>query len=286
MNAAASRTARTVLAATALASAACSAPEPQSDLDHRKEQTAVAQQRAESALERDDVRGALRQYQLALDRSRAVEDQDATATGLLNIAAVLHRSGDFTAARAKLIELLEHQPPFVPAYAGRAEARLALIELQTNRVADAARHAARAQELCPPACPWQLPLLVVEAGIALRSGDPAGAQTRAQAAVDAARAAKDIREEANAWRLLGEAAGENGRGTQARDAFLAALSLDRKAELPERIALDLLALARLELALGNRGPAQVYARRAAEVAEGARLAAPLAAARELERSAQ
>jgi hypothetical protein len=54
-------------------------------------------------------------------------------------------------------------------------------------------------------------------------------------------------------------------------------------EAPERIALDLLGRARLELKLGERAAARSYARRAAEVAEGARLAALLAAARELQR---
>ena len=85
----------------------------------------LVQQRAHGALARGDVRGAQNQFLDVLDRGRAVEDQDTVAIGLLNLAAVLHRSGELAASRARLIELLEHQPPFAPEFAGRAEARLA-----------------------------------------------------------------------------------------------------------------------------------------------------------------
>jgi hypothetical protein len=115
----------------------------------------------------------------------------------------------------------------------------------------------------------------------LRSGDLASAEVRALATRTAAASANDIREEANSLRILGEIAGERGQGAEARAALLAALELDRKSAIPERIALDLLALSRLELALGERKAARDYARRAADVADAARLAALLAAARGL-----
>jgi hypothetical protein len=195
------------VAAVSLLAACGSAPAPRTERELRQEQGQLAQQRATRALARDDLRGAQGQYQAALDQARATEDPDAVAIGLLNLAAVLHRSGDLAAARAKLAELLAQQPPFGPAYTGRAEARLALIELQSNRLGEAAGHAQRADALCPAACPWRLALANVQAGIALRSGDLAGAEARARAALAAAAAAKDAREEANARRLLAEIAG-------------------------------------------------------------------------------
>ena len=239
------------------------------------------QQRAHGALARGDLRRAQDQFQGALDRGRAVEDQDTVAITLLNVAAVLHRSGDLAASRAKLIELLEHQPPFAPEFTGRAEARLALIELQSKRLEESARHAQNAEALCGASCPWWLALGNIQASIAVRSGDLAGAEVRALATRTAAASANDIREEANSLRILGEIAGERGQGAEARAALLAALELDRKAAIPERIALDLLALSRLELALGERKAARDYARRAADVAEAARLAELLAVARGL-----
>lgn len=273
--------------AAVVALAACAGPAPLSEGDRRREQSAQAHQRASAALARGEYGTAQQQYEQALDRGRAVEDQDATAIGLLNVAAVLHRGGDFAAARAKLLAVIEREPPLGPGYVGRAEARLALIELQTDRVAEAARHAARAGELCPPAdCPWRLALLNVEAGIALQSGDLATAESRARATLAAAARAGEPGEEANARRLLGEVAERGGRGADAREAFLAALALDRKMETPERIALDLLSLARLELGLGNRDAGRAYARRAADVAEGAKLAAVLGTARALLREAK
>jgi tetratricopeptide (TPR) repeat protein len=205
--------------AGSLLSACASPPPAQSDSERRGEQIAVAQHRADRALLRDDLRGAQNQYQLALDRGRAARDPDAIAVVLLNLAAVLHRDGDLAAARAQLMELLASQPPFGPPYAGRAEARLALIELQSNRLDEAARHAQNAEALCTAStCPWRIALANVQAGIALRSGDLAGAEARARAALAAATAAQDVREEANARRLLGEIAGERGRATGMREA--------------------------------------------------------------------
>jgi len=275
-----------VAAAAVIATASCSSPAPQTATERRQEQVALAQQRAGEALARDDLQRARDQLQIALDRGRAVEDQAAVATGLLNVAAVLHRAGDLPGARKRLLDLLEHQPPLAAEYRGRAEARLALIELQSRRIEEAALHARRAEALCATECAWRLALGNVQAGIALRTGDLAGAETRAQATRAAAASANSIREEANALRLLGEIAGERGRGAEARAALLAALDLDRKAEIPERIALDLLALSRLELALGERKAARDYARRAADVAEAARLTALLSAARGLLRDVQ
>jgi len=265
----------------ALATLSCSSPAPQTAAEQSREEAMLVQQRAHGALARGDVRGAQNQFLDVLDRGRAVEDQDTVAIGLLNIAAVLHRSGELAASRARLIELLEHQPPFAPEFAGRAEARLALIELQSKRLEESARHAQNAEAHCGASCPWRLALGNIQAGIALRSGDLASAEVRALATRTAAASANDIREEANSLRILGEIAGERGQGAEARAALLAALELDRKSAIPERIALDLLALSRLELALGERKAARDYARRAADVADAARLAALLAVARGL-----
>ena len=278
---AAARGRRAVWAIAALATVSCSSPAPQTAAEKSREEAVLVQQRAHGALARGDTRGAQDQFQGALDRGRAIEDQDTVAIGLLNLAAVLHRSGDLAAARARLNELLGHQPPFAPEFAGRAEARLALIALQAKRLEESARHAQNAEALCAASCPWRIALGNIQAGIALRNGDLAGAEARALATRTAAASANDIREEANSLRILGEIAGERAQGAQARAALLAALELDRKSAIPERIALDLLALSRLELALGERKAARDYARRAADVAEAAHLEALLAAARGL-----
>ena len=270
-----------VIAAVALLGA-CGTMPPQSEAERRREHSAQAHQRASEALARGDHGRALSHYEAALARNRAVESQDAVAVNLLNLAAVLHRAGDFAGARARLTELIRHDPPFEAGYVGRAEARLALLELQLWRTAEAAQHAARADDLCSQAqCPWRAALLTVLAGIALENGDLDAAAGRAREAQAAAARSGDRQEEANAWRMLGEVAGRTGRSDEARAALSAALDIDRAIEAPDRIALDLLALARLELAQDRRAEARGYARRAAAVAESARLAGLVAAAREL-----
>lgn len=202
-----------------LLSACVSAPAPQTETELRREQVSIAQQRGSRALAGDDYRAARAQYQLALDRSRSLGDQDGVAVGLLNLAAVLHREGELEEARARLTELLAIQPAFAAAYTGRAEARLALIALQSSRLEDATRHAQRAEALCPAAaCAWRIALANIQARIALRSGDLAGAEARARAALQAAESAKDVREEANARRLLAEIADERQRAAGARGA--------------------------------------------------------------------
>jgi hypothetical protein len=194
-----------------------SAPPPQTEAELRREQISLAQQRGNRALASDDHRSARGYYQLALDRSRALADQDGVATGLLNLAAVDHRAGLLADARARLVELLDYRPPFAAPYIGRAEARLALIDLQSNRLDEAARHAQRAQALCPAsACAWRIALQNVQAGIALRGGDLPGAEARAREALAAAISAKDAREEVNARLLLEEIAGERARSAGAR----------------------------------------------------------------------
>src|SRR5688572_25498146 len=95
-----------------MALAACAGPSPQSEADRRREQLAQAHQRASEALARGDYRTALRHYQLTLDRGRAVENQDESAISMLNIAAVLHRGGNYAVARSTLLALIEHEPPF------------------------------------------------------------------------------------------------------------------------------------------------------------------------------
>src|SRR5262249_4656718 len=99
---------------------------------------------------------------------------------------------------------------------GRAEARLALIELQSNRLDEAARHAERAEALCPASgCAWRIALGNVRADIALRGGDLPGAEARARAALAAAASAKDAREEMNARLLLERIAVERTRAAPA-----------------------------------------------------------------------
>jgi len=261
-----------VVTVMALAGCAGQAPQPQSPGDQRSEQTGRAYQRAGDAIARRDYPAALRQYRVALTRSRTVEDRHGTAIALLNIAAVLHKTGDFAGARAQLEILTAPQSGFADEYVGRAEARLALIELQEDHAESAGQHAARAQQLCPSeACPWRLAVQNVSAAVALANGDVALAKTRTQETIASAKRAGDVSEEANAWRVLGQIALKEGRISDCREAWSTALSMDKSMDAVERIALDLLLLARLEVAAGNLQAGHNYAQRAAAIAEAAKL---------------
>ena len=263
--------------------AGCSSPPPpQSATDRRLEQANQANERGSAALTRGEYSTALRHYQATLERSAAVEDQDETAISMLNVAAAQHRSGNYAAVRSTLLALIAHEPPFTAGYVGRAEARLALVDLQQNRVDEATLHAARAEQLCPAgACAWRLALQNIMTEIDLRRGDLDVADKRVRATLAEAGRGTERREEANAWRLLGEIEARRGRFDEARRSLLTALGIDGKLEVPERIALDLISLARLETAAGDREAGRRYARRAAAVAEAANLPAVLAQAHTL-----
>src|SRR5262245_2612399 len=270
----------------ALALVGCAGPAPQSEGDYRRDQVLRAHQRGSDAVVRGEYGRALQHYESALDQARSVEDGDAVAINLLNMAALLHRSGEFAAARARLMQVIDHVPPLPGPYIGRAEARLALIDLQSGRPTEAAQRAARAEQHCGGAdCTWRPALLNVQASILLQEGDSAAAESRARDALAIARG-KDEREEANAWRILAAVSARTGRQDESRKHWLAALDIDRRIGAPERTVLDLLGLARLELDAGDRAAARAYARRAAEIAEGARLAAPATAARAILREAE
>jgi tetratricopeptide (TPR) repeat protein len=270
----------------ALALAGCAGSGPKSEAEYRRDWQARTHQRGSDALLRGEYARAYRYYESAYNQARAVEDRDAVAVNLLNMAALLHRSGALSGARERLLEIVDQQPSFAGAYVGRAQARLALIELQSGRAADAARHAALAEGQCKADCAWRPALLNVQAAILLEQNDLPAAEARAKDALAAGGLAKDEPEQASAWRTLASVAASAGRREEARRHWLAALDIDRRLEAPERTVLDLLGLARLELDSGNRDAAREYARRAMEIAEGARLAGAAAAAGALVREAQ
>ncbi|HKA42885.1 MAG TPA: hypothetical protein VKF40_12930 [Burkholderiales bacterium] len=276
------------LAAVALlVLAGCAGSGPQSEAEYHHDQQARTHQRGTDAVLRGEYARAFSYYESAYNQARAVEDSEAMGVNLLNMAALLHRSGEFAAARGRLLEVIGHDPPLAGAFVGRAEARLALIELQSRRPAEAAQRAASAEQHCTGAeCTWRPSLLNVQAAIFLQENDVAAAESRAREALAAAVRGKDEREEAGARRTLAAVAARAGLQEESRSNWLAALRIDRRIEAPERIVLDLLGLARLELDSGNRDAARTYARRAMEIAEGARLAAPAVAARALLREAE
>src|SRR5687767_11621538 len=108
-----------------LALAGCAATVPQSEAEFRREQQARTHQRGSDAALRGEHARAFRHYESAYNQARAVADGAAVAVNLLNMAALLHRSGEFAAARVRLLEIIGYEPPLPVAYVGRAEARLA-----------------------------------------------------------------------------------------------------------------------------------------------------------------
>ncbi len=262
--------------------AGCSSPPPpQTATERRREQVDTADERGSRALARSQYDTALRHYQANRERSAAVEDQQETAVAMLNIAAAQHRMGNYSAARTTLLGMIAHEPTFGDDYVGRAEARLALVELQQNRAEEAALHAARSEKLCRAACAWGVALQNIIAEIELQRGNLDAADARVGATLVATGRSADRREEANAWRLRGQIEARRGRVEEARQALLKALDMDGRLEVPERLALDLILLARLESTSGDREAGYRYARRAASIAEAANLRAVLAEARTL-----
>ncbi|MCS6764575.1 MAG: hypothetical protein MO853_12240 [Candidatus Protistobacter heckmanni] len=77
------------------------------------------------------------------------------------------------------------------------------------------------------------------------------------------------RDTANAQRMLGDALAAAGDPAQSEQAYLQALALDKKINLPQRVAEDLLRLEALARKQGRQDAARDYAQRARLSAEAA-----------------
>jgi len=143
-------------------------------------------------------------------------------------------------------------------------------ELTLNRLEAAQQSLAAAAIQCAAACGQMASLRLLQARAALAGQRAAEALAYAETALKLLHDRDQAHETGNAWRLVAVARLALGDATAALPAAGAALEIDRKLALPEKIAHDWLLIGDIRRALGARDAEAAY-RRAADVASAAGL---------------
>jgi len=250
--------------------AACGAVPPQSDAEAWRERLVDLNDRAGAAVGRGELKRAAVLYREALRLAESVEDFRSVGINTLNLSAVLQALGETAPAERALERVLAAPERFGRSLVAEASGRKAYLALQAHEPDTAAAWLARAESECsPPDCRIQAALLSLRAQLALERGAAGESRATAVRALAASRASGNREEEANALRVDGRAAAALGEHAQAVASLNQALALDKQLALPYKIALDLLALAEVELGRGARDAARDYAQRALEVSRAA-----------------
>jgi tetratricopeptide (TPR) repeat protein len=261
------RTIAACIAAALLACACASVEPPQNKTD---QQGAALNQRATRAFEQGDYRRAAALYEQALRLNTGVENSEGIAASALSLARAQQAAGDAAAAHRVLDGLLDQGPLPVPqASRAEAQARKAQLYLDANDAARALEWSDRALASCI-GCAALPAIQSLRGRVALAAGNHGAAldwAAKALAAAGSGPGSEKTGERANALRLTGEARLAQGEPQAAVAPLEHALEIDRGLRLPSRIRLDLMALGRAHLQLGNRPAAREYFARARSVSE-------------------
>ena len=260
-----------LVACLAQSLAACgSAPPAQSDVEVRRERLVDLNDRAQRAVGRGELRRASALYREALRVAESFEDFRSIGVNTLNLAAVYQALDEPEQAHRALDRVLTATGRFDAPMVAEAAGRKCSLALQAGDLGAAEQWLARAEKECrAPQCRIQNALLNLRAQLVLEHGGSDEARSLAAKALAASRAEGNREEEANALRTDGRAASRQGDPSQAVALLTRALEMDKQLTLPRKIALDLLALAEIELARGMRDPARDYAQRALDVSRAA-----------------
>lgn len=196
----------------------------------------------------DDAPGRARNG-LHLARTRLAQGRAEAALDLLSAAAPGAESG-----------------PALDALLLKAQAQLALA-----RDADAQQSLAAAAERCGTACPQAASLHLLQARAALAGQRPQEALGHAESALKLLHDKGEAAETGNAWRLIAAARLTGGDAAGALSAAEAALAIDRRLALPEKIARDWLLIGDIRQKVGAGDTVTAY-QRALDVANAGGMA--------------
>lgn len=211
--------------------------------------------------ERGDYVVAARRFDEAARIYASIDDDAGAVRNRLHLARTELAQGHAAAALLALPGNLSVESSLLQAQA----------ELALNRL-DAAQHSlAEANAKCATTCPQLASLRLLQAHAALTAQRAAEALAHAEAALKLLRDGNEAAETGNAWRLIAAARLATGDAAGALPAAGAALDIDRRMALPEKIARDWLLIGDIRKALGVPDTATAY-RRAADVAKAAGLA--------------
>jgi tetratricopeptide (TPR) repeat protein len=262
------RRARTIAACGAATLLVCACAGVAPTQNKTEQQAAALNQRAARAFEQGDYPRAAALYEQALRLNSGVENTEGIAVNALSLARAHQAGGDAAAAHRVLDNLLADAPlPLPPARRAEAQARKAQLYLDANEAARALEWSDKALASCS-GCAGLPAIQTLRGRAALAAGDNAAAldwATKALAATGSGPGSGNAGERANALRLAGEARLARREHQVALATLEQALELDRGLGLSARIFLDLMALGRIQLAMGNRTAARDYFVRARSV---------------------
>jgi tetratricopeptide (TPR) repeat protein len=211
--------------------------------------------------ERGDHVVAARRFDEAARIYASIDDDAGTVRNRLHLARTELAQGH---AEAALLAL--PGTPSLESNLLKAQAELAL-----NRHEAVQQSLAAAGAQCAAACPQLATLKLLQARAALTAQRAAEALTHAEAALKLLGDGNEAAETGNAWRLIAAARLATGDPAGALPAAVAALDIDRRMALPEKIARDWLLIGDIRKTLGAPDSASAY-QRAADVAQAAGLA--------------
>jgi tetratricopeptide (TPR) repeat protein len=231
----------------------------------RLEQATEFNQRAQRAFQRGEYQAAAELYEQALRLDVAIENENGIAINTLNLARVNSVLGKPAVAQRLLDRLLEDRAlSYAPNHLAEAAVQKALLRLQDEDTAGAAQWADKAAALCAQDCRLGGVIDNVRAGIALRQQDAETALRFGERAI-AANSDEPL-EHANALRLTASARLLKGEAAAALQLAEAALAIDKKLGLPEKIRQDLLLAAQAHDKLGHAEQAAQCRDRAGRIA--------------------
>lgn len=218
---------------------------------------------------RGDFNGAERRFDEAMRLYASIDDAAGRERNRLHLARA-----DLARGRAEAaLDLLNNADP--GAEPGPALDMLLLkaqAQLALARDADAQQSLGVAAERCGAACPQAASLHLLQARAALAGKRPQEALAHADTALKLLRDRDEAIETGNAWRLIAAARLAGGDAAGALPAAQAALDIDRRLALPEKIAHDWLLIGDIRQKIGAGDTAAAY-QRALEVANAAALTA-------------
>lgn len=210
--------------------------------------------------ERGDHVVAARRFDEAARIHASIDDDAGTVRNRLHLART-----ELARGRAEAALLALPSQASLDSNLLKAQAELAL-----NRLEAAQQSLAAAATLCTAVCPQQPSLRLLQARAALMGQRAADALAHAEAALKLLQDKSEAAETGNAWRLIAAARLAQGDAAGALPAAGAALEIDRRLALPEKIARDWLLVGDIRKALSASDTEAAY-RRAAEVAGAAGL---------------
>lgn len=210
--------------------------------------------------ERGDHVVAARRFDEAARIFASIDDEAGTARNRLHLART-----ELARGRAEAALLALPGQASLDSNLLKAQAELAL-----NRQEAAHQSLAAAAALCLAGCPQQASLRLLQARAALTGQRAAEALAHAEVALKLLQDRSEAAETGNAWRLIAAARLALGDAAAALPAAGAALDIDRRLALPEKIARDWLLIGDIRKASSASDTEAAY-RRALDVAQAAGL---------------